>query len=135
MLEDELESGSPSIVAQPPEGRPFLPGAADLECMSVDELWSYREMIEAVLAPKIAGELASLKQRLELLNAGNTPGDRFSRTHRNRKAQGRRPYPSVPPKYRNPKIPSETWSGRGRQPRWVQIQLGLGKRLDEFLIG
>lgn len=25
----------------------------------------------------------------------------------------------VPPKYRNPTDPSQTWSGRGRTPKWV----------------
>jgi len=26
----------------------------------------------------------------------------------------------VPPKYRNPNDPSQTWTGRGRRPRWVE---------------
>lgn len=29
----------------------------------------------------------------------------------------------VPPKYRNPDNPAETWTGRGRQPKWVQEAL------------
>src|SRR4051794_12275797 len=29
----------------------------------------------------------------------------------------------VAPKYRNPDNPAETWTGRGRQPRWVQAAL------------
>ena len=37
--------------------------------MTVDELWKHRELIETVLAEKIAAELAHLKTRLELLNA------------------------------------------------------------------
>ncbi|WP_246670302.1 H-NS histone family protein [Bradyrhizobium stylosanthis] len=28
----------------------------------------------------------------------------------------RRPYPTVRPRYRNPKNPPETWSGRGKCP-------------------
>ncbi len=135
MLDDEPDSHAPSIVAQAPESRLILPCAADLACMSVDELWNYREAIEAVLAPKIASELANLKERLDLLNPGHSSSSRVLRASRNRGAEGRRPYPSVLPKYRNPKAPSETWSGRGRQPRWVQVQLGLGKQLEDFLIG
>ncbi len=29
----------------------------------------------------------------------------------------------VPPKYRNPDNPGETWTGRGRQPKWVEEAL------------
>jgi DNA-binding protein H-NS len=29
----------------------------------------------------------------------------------------RRPYPKVTPKFKNPQDPSQTWSGRGKQPR------------------
>jgi len=38
------------------------------------------------------------------------------------------------PKYRNPDKPAETWSGRGRKPRWVEERLKAGALLDEFLI-
>ena len=31
------------------------------------------------------------------------------------------------PKYRNPKNPAETWSGRGRQPAWYKEALTSGK--------
>jgi DNA-binding protein H-NS len=46
----------------------------------------------------------------------------------------RRPYPAVLPKYRNPTKPSETWSGRGKQPKWLTVQLVLGKQLGDFRI-
>jgi len=38
------------------------------------------------------------------------------------------------PKYRNPANPSETWSGRGRQPRWLGALIQAGKAPSEFLI-
>ncbi|WP_313250746.1 H-NS histone family protein [Stenotrophomonas indicatrix] len=40
----------------------------------------------------------------------------------------------VAPKYRNPANPSETWSGRGRQPRWMAALVQKGKEPSEFLI-
>jgi DNA-binding protein H-NS len=46
----------------------------------------------------------------------------------------KRPYPQVVPKYRNPKDKSETWSGRGKQPRWLTAQLKAGKQISDFLI-
>jgi DNA-binding protein H-NS len=92
--------------------------------MSVDELWKYRESIEGVLQAKIAIELAELNRRLNLLNSNPSPT-----------GQKRRTYPRVQPKYCNPADPSETWTGRGNQPRWVRMQLSLGKRLEDFRIG
>lgn len=40
----------------------------------------------------------------------------------------------VAPKYRNPADASDTWSGRGRKPRWVVDMLAAGGSLDDALI-
>lgn len=40
----------------------------------------------------------------------------------------------VAPKYRNPANPGETWSGRGRAPRWLSALLAKGKKIEQFLI-
>ena len=40
----------------------------------------------------------------------------------------------IPPKYRNPKNPEETWTGRGRQPKWLAQELARGRSLKSFLI-
>jgi DNA-binding protein H-NS len=41
----------------------------------------------------------------------------------------------VAPKYRNPADPSQTWAGRGQQPKWMSSQIAGGsKRLEDFLI-
>lgn len=40
----------------------------------------------------------------------------------------------VQPKYQNPKDVSQTWTGRGRQPRWIAEGLATGKKLDDFLM-
>ena len=40
----------------------------------------------------------------------------------------------VAPKYRNPQNPSETWAGRGQQPKWMATQIAAGRKLDDFLI-
>jgi DNA-binding protein H-NS len=41
---------------------------------------------------------------------------------------------SVAPKYANPANPSDTWTGRGRRPRWVEAALAQGKSLDDLAI-
>ena len=40
----------------------------------------------------------------------------------------------VAPKYRNPDNPSETWAGRGQQPKWLASRLTGGRTLEDFLI-
>lgn len=41
---------------------------------------------------------------------------------------------TVAPKYRNPADSSVTWTGRGKQPRWVVDALASGKSLTDLLI-
>ena len=40
----------------------------------------------------------------------------------------------VAPKYANPEDPEQTWTGRGRKPRWVQEALDAGKKLESLEI-
>jgi DNA-binding protein H-NS len=40
----------------------------------------------------------------------------------------------VKAKYRNPKNAGETWSGRGRQPRWFAAAIKAGKKESSLLI-
>lgn len=42
--------------------------------------------------------------------------------------------PKGAPKYANPNDPSQTWTGRGRQPNWVKDGLASGKSLEDFAI-
>lgn len=37
-------------------------------------------------------------------------------------------------KFRNKDNPSETWTGRGRQPRWLVALLKKGKKVDDFAV-
>jgi DNA-binding protein H-NS len=39
---------------------------------------------------------------------------------------------AVAPKYRLPT--GETWTGRGKQPRWLAEQVSKGKKVEDFLI-
>ena len=99
----------------------------NLKSMSVDELWSLHQLVVSVLARKISSEQAGLEQRLRELFQ-NTAVSVKKVSH------PRRQYPQVFPKYRNPARPSETWAGRGKQPRWLTAELRSGKKLDDFRI-
>lgn len=95
----------------------------NLARMSADELWDLREEISTVLSTRLGAEKQRLERRLARLEG---------RAERSQTA--RRPYPKVHPKYRNPERPSETWSGRGKQPRWVAAQLRSGMKVGDLLI-
>ena len=56
---------------------------------------------------------------------------------RARKATGAKkakPGGKVSPKYRNPANPAETWTGRGKQPRWLAAYVAQGRSAADFLI-
>ena len=95
----------------------------NLAMMTTAALWSLREELDAILATKLDAEKQELERRLARLNGSVE-----------QKQKARRPYPKVPPKYRNPERPSETWSGRGKQPRWVGAHLRSGMKVDDLLI-
>src|SRR5260370_42613667 len=94
--------------------------------MSSDELWALQVEIIAVLARKISVEKRQLEERLRKLRASGASTENTRHE--------RRPYPQVFPKYRNPAKPSETWAGRGKQPRWLNAELQSGKKIEDFLI-
>jgi DNA-binding protein H-NS len=105
----------------------------DFDAMTVDELWQLHEKLSHVLSVRLTSEKRELEKRLaqlrrekemtaaEPVDAGLAPRER-------------RKYPRVYPKYRNPKEPSETWSGRGKQPRWLTAALKTGHSIEEFVI-
>ena len=116
-----------SIVARSPHE-----ASRDWESMSVDDLWRLHEIMVSILSTKIVDEKHRLEERLRRLDP-NVTSSEISIAKRS-KAAKRRPYPQVTPKYRNPANPTETWSGRGKQPRWLSEQISLGKNPDEFRI-
>lgn len=38
----------------------------------------------------------------------------------------------VKPQYENPEDITQTWTGRGRQPKWIAEALAGGRKLDDF---
>ena len=48
--------------------------------------------------------------------------------------KGRKGKGTVAIKYRDPKNTDNTWTGRGRMPRWMVAATKTGKKKDEFLV-
>ena len=106
----------------------------DLESMSVEDLWSVREQINEVLSARITSEKRELEKRLAVLNRGRDIIEGADAALANNYGKPRRKYPIVLPKYRNP-LTSETWSGRGKQPRWLVAAIKTGRKIEDFEIG
>ena len=107
----------------------------DLDAMKFNELWRLHEEIARVLTERIVAEKQELEKRLTQLNRGEMAGERLSKLSATVSGRSpRRKYPRVLPKYRNPSSPSETWSGRGKTPRWLVLALTRGHTIDDFRI-
>ena len=107
-----------------------------LDAMSIDEMWQLHEEISGILSVRLTSEKRELEKRLAQLRREKEMHQSEPLDSQPLKAtRERRKYPRVFPKYRNPKEHSETWSGRGRQPRWLVAALKAGHKIEEFVIG
>jgi DNA-binding protein H-NS len=107
----------------------------NLDAMSIDQMWQLHEEISRVLSIRLTSEKRELEKRLAQLRLEKdklqaVPVDTLLRGA----YRERRKYPRVFPKYQNPDEPSETWSGRGKQPRWLTTALKTGRTIEEFVI-
>jgi DNA-binding protein H-NS len=110
----------------------------NLDAMSVDEMWQLHEQISQVLSVRLASEKRELEKRLEQLRREKEMHHAeplVDMSSLKSVPRERRKYPRVYPKYRNPNEPTETWSGRGKQPRWLAVALKTGHSIEEFAIG
>ncbi len=94
---------------------------AELEALEGELVAAKRERAESELQELRDDVTALLEKR------GYTFAEVFG------KGTGRKTGP-VKPKFRNPKNPSDTWTGRGRRPRWLEAELKKGKSVNSFLI-
>lgn len=107
----------------------------DISNLSVAELKHLTSEAEALIESKKEQELdAAYKQVLQIASEHGvsveelmTRGGKASKS----KSSTRKP---VAPRYRNPDNQQETWTGRGKQPRWLAAKVAAGASLDSFLI-
>ena len=75
--------------------------------------WTFDELYGRASAPKAAAPAAEKQPR---------------------KTTKGRSLGKVAPKYRNPANAAETWTGRGKHPRWMSAYIAQGKKPEDFLI-
>jgi DNA-binding protein H-NS len=105
----------------------------DFTTMTVDEMWRLYEDIGERLSVRLTSEKRELEKRLAHLQREKSLNKKASVAPV--AGRERRKYPRVMPKYENPAEPHETWSGRGKQPRWLVAALKSGHAIEEFAIG
>jgi DNA-binding protein H-NS len=101
----------------------------DLEKMSYQELAQMEAEIGRLIILKKEQERASLKEHITALarDSGFDVKELLG--------NGRGRSQTLAPKYRNPANPQETWTGRGRMPRWMAAATKGGKvKKEAFLI-
>ena len=113
----------------------------NLKQLSVDDLLSLRDRVNAMLESRVDHERQQLESRLKRLQRFKSSTTEFRKPNsavakiakparkKKSKSNGK-----VAPKYRNPENPSETWAGRGLQPRWLRAALSSGKSIGDFQI-
>ncbi|MFN4192164.1 MAG: H-NS family nucleoid-associated regulatory protein [Tabrizicola sp.] len=101
----------------------------DLNSLSLKEL----KDLQSQVARAIAGYEERRKREVlaELDEIAKAKG--FSLAELTGVAAGRKRSPSVA-RYANPANPADTWSGRGRKPRWFSEALAKGKKPEDLAI-
>lgn len=106
----------------------------DLNKLTIPELEALIEQAAALIETKRAEALVTAKAEIEKIAAttGYSVEELLGlRATKPKKAVARKP---VADKYRNPKDHTQTWSGRGKRPKWLQEILDKGGKLENFLI-
>lgn len=94
--------------------------------MTLDALWDLHERTLAILTSRLETEKTELDFRLRRLRGSDETSLATERS--------RRRYPPVAQKFCNPSAPHQTWSGRGKTPRWIEELLASGKSLEDLRI-
>jgi DNA-binding protein H-NS len=102
--------------------------AREYERMSFKELQELELKIKKAKAGAQERSRAEVRKKIETIAAD--AGFKLSELFGGRGGKGR----TVAAKYANPDNPGETWTGRGRKPRWLSAKLGDGAKIEKFLI-
>lgn len=101
----------------------------DLDSMSLKELKSLQAQVAKAISTyedrRKRDALAELEEKARELGFSLSELTGTAATKRRAAAQ---------PKYANPETPSDTWSGRGRKPRWFEAAIKSGKPAESMAI-
>jgi DNA-binding protein H-NS len=102
----------------------------NVDKMSLKELLDLEVRVRKAIGVAKDRERSDVKNKIATLaeNAGFSVSELFG------SGRGGAKGGKVAVKYVNPDNKSETWTGRGRQPRWLVSKLGKGGKIADFEI-
>lgn len=102
--------------------------AKEIDRMSLRELQELELKVKKAKASVHDRSKSELRKTLEAMAADH--GFKLNDLFGARGGKGR----TVAIKYANPADPAETWTGRGRKPRWLAAKLKSGDKIEKYLI-
>jgi len=110
---------------------------SDLENMSDEQLRELQGRVREVLDARVRSRFDEYRRAAREAGYEATftrIGEESVRRRRGRPGGREDRRSEIAPKYRNPENHSENWSGRGREPKWMQREISGGKSKEDFLI-
>ncbi len=105
----------------------------DISNLSVDELRRLTAEAEALIESKKDQAVEdAYNQILDIAKAAGLTLEQFIEYGAQKRKKTTRK--AVEPRYRNTKNTAETWTGRGKKPRWLVAEIEKGAKLEDFLI-
>ena len=100
-----------------------------LDKLSLEELKTLRKDVDKAIAGFAEKKRQEAKKALEDVAAkhGMSLDEILGGTAKRKKSK-------AAAKYRNPEDPSQTWSGRGRQPAWYKAAISKGKKPENMVM-
>jgi DNA-binding protein H-NS len=119
---------TPFEIAALKNGRDECMASVNVDKMALKELLDLETRVKKAILNAKERERADLKNKIASLaeNAGFSVSELFG--------SGRGKGGKVAVKYRYKDNPAETWTGRGRQPKWLAAKLSKGSKLADFSI-
>jgi DNA-binding protein H-NS len=101
----------------------------NVDKMSLKDLLELEAKVQKAIMNARERERAEIKQKVEAIvqTAGFSVSELFG-------ARGGPRGRPVAAKYVNPDDRSQTWTGRGRKPKWLVAKLEKGAKLEDFAI-
>lgn len=105
----------------------------DLSSYNLSELKGLQHDIEKEIKNRQQGDLAKARQQILAIaqEAGVSVDELLAiGSKKSNKGKGQK----VQAQYQNPTNSAQTWTGRGRQPKWIAEGIAGGKQLADFRI-
>ena len=105
----------------------------NIENLSVEELKNLQVEADKLIEEKTEQAIIDAYEQVLAIadNVGYSVSELLEMGAKRNKKATRKP---VEPRYRSKTNDADTWTGRGKQPRWLVTEIEAGAKLEDFLI-